>query len=70
MGVDQPVTGLTPCRWCGADHGPLCPHVKALEFDPETGNVVRVEFLTPIDYYPQKPAAPAQDSYPKLPGTI
>jgi len=37
------------CRWCGAVHGPLCPYVKALEFDRVTGLVVRVEFITPRD---------------------
>ncbi len=30
-------------------HGPLCPYVKALEFDG-TGAIVRVEFLTPADF--------------------
>lgn len=57
-----PATTLTRCCWCGAPHGPLCPHVKAIEFD-ETGLVVkRVEFHAPqplatgagqIAYYPR-----------------
>lgn len=57
------------CRWCGALHGPMCPHVKALEFDadsPET--VVRVEFVTAADFPQKQPAPPnAGDDYPKLP---
>ena len=59
-----------PCRWCGDVHGPRCPWVKALEFEPMTGSVTRVEFLTPKDWgpppqpNPEEPDDPAAD-YPK-----
>lgn len=50
MGIDPSGPDeLTKCRWCGTLHGPMCPYVKALEFDAE-GLVTRVEFLAPIDY--------------------
>lgn len=40
------------CRWCGVMHGPLCPQVKAIEFD-ETGLIVRrVEFHGPQPWNP------------------
>lgn len=71
MGVDQPRPGVTACRWCGEDHGPLCPSVKAFEFQyAEDGSqqLVRVEFFSPIDYHPQKPDLAAGDDYPKLKG--
>lgn len=38
------------CRWCGLFHGPQCPSVKAMEFDPTTGVVTRVEFITATDF--------------------
>ena len=46
--VKEPI----PCRWCGEVHGPgeHCPLVKALNFDPASGKVTRVEFLTPADF--------------------
>lgn len=59
-----------PCRWCGEDHGAICPWVKALEFDP-AGNVTRVEFLTSADFPKDKKLdedAPAGD-YPRKPAS-
>ena len=42
----------TNCRWCGSIHGPLCPSVKAIEYD-ETGLIVRrVEFHSPQPFNP------------------
>jgi hypothetical protein len=46
---ETPPPETKPCRWCGELHGPLCPMVKALEFDKETEKVTRVEFLTAAD---------------------
>jgi hypothetical protein len=72
MGVDQSEPGVTACRWCGAVHGPLCPAVKAFEFQYAEGGeqqLVRVEFFAPIDYPPRKPDVAAGDDYPKLKGT-
>lgn len=55
------------CRWCGAEHGPLCPWVKAFELDPQTGAIVRVEFLTPKDYAVEnEPETASEGDYPKL----
>jgi hypothetical protein len=51
-----------PCRWCGAEHGPLCPHVRAYQFDSDM-NVVGVEFWPPR---PGETSEPDVD-YPKLP---
>ena len=34
------------CRWCGQQHPGRCSQVKALDFDPTTGAVTRVEFIT------------------------
>lgn len=60
---------IEPCRWCGADHGPLCPWVRAYELDA-SGNIIRVEFLTPKDCVTVKESdAEAEDGagdYPKL----
>ena len=39
-----------PCHFCGETHGRLCPMVKALEYDPQTGAITRVEFLTAADF--------------------
>jgi hypothetical protein len=55
------------CRWCGQPHGPLCPYVKALEFD-QGNSITRVEFLTPADYQRPPPADTVADEYPKKPG--
>ena len=32
-----------PCRFCGNLHGPLCPQVKEVEYNPD-GTVKRVVF--------------------------
>ena len=59
---DEPDAGAC-CQWCGGNHGGLCPFVKAMEFDPSTRRMIRVEFLTPADCVkvaqggdPQEPA--------------
>jgi hypothetical protein len=67
--ADDPAGAGVACRWCHehpADQ--RCPYVKALEFDPTTNFVTRVEFLTPADFIREKPSAEPQDSgdYPKL----
>ena len=56
------------CRWCGGKHdGPMCPFVKAIEFDPE-GNVSRVEFIVPADMgAPVKEAPKAEEPEPDYP---
>lgn len=36
---------MITCRYCGADHGALCPMVKAYEYHV-TGELKRVEFWT------------------------
>ena len=43
-----------------------CPQVKAVNLDPETGAVTRVEFMTPADAaaVPPKVAEP-NDNYPR-----
>lgn len=58
---------IATCRWCGDTHGPLCPYVKALEFD-QTNHITRVEFLTPADYQRLPPADTVAVEYPKKPG--
>lgn len=45
-GMNDPVR----CRWCGNYHWERCPAVKAMEFDPTTGVVTRVEFISMADY--------------------
>jgi hypothetical protein len=40
----------TECRFCGKVHGVQCPSVKAIEYF-ETGEVKRVEFMMPHDFY-------------------
>lgn len=74
MGIDPPrpdvLTPSGPCRWCGEDHGaPLCPFVKAFEFD-ETGTIVRrVEYLTQADFeHRPKPADEPEVPYQTLRG--
>lgn len=42
-------TTITHCRHCGKSHGVRCPEVKALEYF-ESGDLKRVEFVTPADY--------------------
>lgn len=40
---------MTACRWCGTNHGPRCPHVKAMEYeqlDRQMSVVRRVEFFS------------------------
>lgn len=41
---------MTQCRWCGMVHGPLCPVVKAIEYQSDGITVKRVEFKTAADY--------------------
>jgi len=60
------------CPRCGEAHPVIaCPYVKAVEFDPGTGLIIRrLEFLTPADYgrapaVTREPDAPADD-YPRL----
>jgi hypothetical protein len=38
--------GKMVCRWCAQPHPGRCSQVKALDFDPKTGAVTRVEFIT------------------------
>lgn len=38
------------CRWCGAYHEQMCPHVKAMEYHPD-GSIKRVEFKGASDYF-------------------
>lgn len=45
-------TNPSACRWCGRMHGPLCPSVKAIEFEADGVTVKRVEFFCPNDYAP------------------
>lgn len=63
MSADEP----TSCRWCGAEHGPLCPWVRAYDLD-SSGNIIRVEFLTPKDCVTVKePETEVEnEDYPKL----
>jgi hypothetical protein len=54
------------CRWCGGIHDEVpkvCPYVKAIEFEPLSGLVTRVEFLTPADWGKQV-ASEAPDQEP------
>jgi hypothetical protein len=44
------------CRWCGAQHGPMCPAIKAIEYDSDGLTVRRVEFWPPQP--PQTPPVP------------
>lgn len=60
------------CRLCGERHGPQCPIVKAMEFDPESGAVVRIEYVTAADFpHMMRPApaagaeTPAGGEYPR-----
>lgn len=57
-----------PCQWCGGQHGPHCPIVKAFELDPTTGAVTRVEFLTPIDFPRSAPMPEPETDYPRKGG--
>lgn len=41
-------TTISECRHCGKSHGLRCPEVKALEYF-ESGELKRVEFVTPAD---------------------
>ena len=55
------------CWRCGSGHNVMsCPQVKAVNLDPETGAVTRVEFMTPADAaaVPPKVAEP-NDNYPR-----
>jgi hypothetical protein len=58
------VTPTTECRWCGKHHGPICPDVKAIEFNPD-GTVRRVEFKTAVDYHQLPVSVPSP--YPASP---
>lgn len=56
-----------PCIRCGQPHKIVsCPGVKAVEFNADTGAVVRVEYLVPIDFHRQDAIAPPQETYDKL----
>lgn len=63
----MPTAETQTCPRCGENHGIIaCGHVKAIQFD-ETGHiVVRVEFLTPLDY-PSRTVDPPEDepAYPR-----
>lgn len=61
---DDPIP--VPCRWCGEDHGPRCPWVKALQFSDMNGLITRVEFLTPADCGAPRTAEEVAGDYPKL----
>lgn len=50
-------TTISECRHCGKSHGLRCPEVKALEYF-ESGELKRVEFMTPGDYLASVMAAP------------
>jgi hypothetical protein len=56
------------CRWCGDDHGPRCPWVKALQFSPAYASVVtRVEFFSPRDLLAnEEGSADDGEDYPRL----
>lgn len=60
------VPAQTKCERCGKDH-PLvtCPYVKAVEFSADNSHILRVEFLTPIDF-PRQQIAETGPDYPKL----
>ena len=47
MQITQIHSPNSPCRFCGAYHGPLCPAVKAYDIDKD-GHVVRIEFHPPV----------------------
>lgn len=49
-------TTITECRHCGKSHGVRCPEVKALEYF-ESGELKRVEFVTPADLTNMPPAS-------------
>lgn len=66
MGENLPLADVEPCRWCGDEHGKLCPYVKALNFDPTTRVITRVEFLTPADYGKAVAELPPETEYPRL----
>lgn len=46
------ITTSSACRWCGKEHGPRCPEIKAIEFHPD-GAVKRVEYVTGADCLPR-----------------
>lgn len=49
-------------------HGPMCPWIKALEFDATTGQIItRVEFLTPADMQAPAKQEPPPADYPRMP---
>lgn len=50
ISVAEPAEG-GGCRWCGANHGKLCPWVKAIEYGhPDyPQRTTRVEFFTPVE---------------------
>lgn len=38
------------CAYCGLNHkGVVCHRIKMMEFDPHSGNIVRVEFFISED---------------------
>ena len=60
MGIDRPEPNVVACRWCGLFHGKICPFVKALEFDEDGVNIIRVEFFPPASA-----TSPVDADYPK-----
>lgn len=59
------MTENTKCLRCRLNHEDdpaACPQVKAIEFDA-SGNVVRVEYLTPVDFPRQQQIEPVKE-YP------
>ncbi|HEV2303150.1 MAG TPA: hypothetical protein VGR91_16405 [Stellaceae bacterium] len=58
------------CQWCEAEHGPVCPLVKAIEYHVD-GTVKRVEFKTAVDYRPVlAPPVPAPFPIPYVPPPV
>lgn len=61
MGINRPDAGVdehsgaavtaAPCRWCGQSHGPMCPWVKAMEFDGYSSNPTDVERITRVEFF-------------------
>jgi hypothetical protein len=50
---------MESCRWCGLIHGPKCPKVKAIEYQPDGATVKRVEFFSPQEEYLVAPMCPS-----------
>lgn len=58
---------VTLCRWCGEEHGTLCPWVKAFNLRRD-GSVSRVEYVTATDFPGSKTDEKAEgsDDYPRI----